>query len=130
MRRGHRLRVDGVRLGSLSLHLEKSGRRRRLREQSWIPERIQQGVEDEVELKAARARLSALLQRVSPEMRISLVMHFVEGYTAAEVAETTGVPLGTARDRLHRGRAKLRKLVLTDPVLRDWLEARERRGYE
>lgn len=107
-------------------HLEKSGRRRRLREQSWIPARIPQGIDEGVELKAARGRLAALLQRISPEMRVALVMHFVEGYTAAEVAELTEVPLGTARDRLHRGRAKLRKLVLGDPVLRDWLEARER----
>lgn len=107
-------------------HLEKSGRRKRLREQSWIPAQIPQGVDDSVELKAARARLSALLQRISPDMRTALVMHFVEGYTAAEVAALTEVPLGTARDRLHRGRAKLRKLVLADPVLRDWLEAQER----
>jgi RNA polymerase sigma-70 factor (ECF subfamily) len=79
-------------------HLEKSGRRRRLREQSWVPARIPRGVDDRVELKAARARLSALLQRISPEIRTSLVMHFVEGYTAAWSSPTSwSSPRSTAR---------------------------------
>jgi len=107
-------------------HLKKRGRRTRLRDESWIPSRVQCGVDERAELKAVRVRLSALLQRVSANLRTALVLHFVEGYTASEVAEIVDVPLGTARDRLHRGRAKLGKLVLEDPVLREWFEEREK----
>jgi RNA polymerase sigma-70 factor (ECF subfamily) len=34
-----------------------------------------------------------------------------EGYRYAEIAEITGVPLGTVMSRLHRGRKRLRALL-------------------
>jgi len=106
-------------------HFEKHGRRAGLREQNWVPECIERGVDEKVEIRSVRARISGHLQRLSKDMRTALVLHLVEGYTTAEVAELTEVPLGTARDRLYRGRSKLKKMTLADQVLRDWFETRK-----
>jgi RNA polymerase sigma factor (sigma-70 family) len=45
------------------------------------------------------------------EHRVVLSMHDIEGYSLEEVAEIVGVPLGTAKSRLHRARARLRQLL-------------------
>lgn len=45
------------------------------------------------------------------EHRVVLSMHDIEGYSLEETAEIVGVPLGTAKSRLHRARARLRQLL-------------------
>lgn len=45
------------------------------------------------------------------EHRVVLSMHDIEGYSLEEVAGIVGVPLGTAKSRLHRARARLRQLL-------------------
>ena len=45
------------------------------------------------------------------EHRVVLSMHDIEGYSLEEVAEIVGVPLGTAKSRLHRARGRLRQLL-------------------
>lgn len=45
------------------------------------------------------------------EHRVVVAMHDIEGYSLEEVAEIIGVPLGTAKSRLHRARARLRQLL-------------------
>jgi RNA polymerase sigma-70 factor (ECF subfamily) len=40
---------------------------------------------------------------------------YLDGRDTAEVAQQLGVPLGTAKRRLHDARAKLRELLADDP---------------
>jgi len=107
-------------------HLKKKSRRSNLRDQTWIPQSISQGVDEVVETQQVRARLSALLQRLTPDIRTVLVLHLVDGYTVSEVSEILETPFGTIRDRLHRGRIKLKKMALNDQPLRDWFDERRR----
>jgi len=107
-------------------HLKKKGRRANLREQVWVPKSIQQGIDETVEIQQVRARLSALLQRLTPDIRTVLVLHLVDGYTVSEVSEILETPFGTIRDRLHRGRIKLKKMALNDQPLREWFDERRR----
>lgn len=58
----------------------------------------------------ARAVRSALL-RVAPERRLALVLREVEGLSYEQIAEITGVPVGTVRSRLARARTDLRRLL-------------------
>ena len=47
-----------------------------------------------------------------PEVyRTTLVMHDVEGYTHAEIAEVLGVPEGTCKSRLSAARAQMREAL-------------------
>lgn len=56
---------------------------------------------------ASSDRLREALGTLAGVYRVAVVLHDVEGLTAAEVAEATGVPLGTAKARIRRGRISL-----------------------
>ena len=61
--------------------------------------------EAEPDLKECIARA---VERLSETYRITLIMHDIEGYTHAEIAEILGVPEGTCKSRLSAARAQLR----------------------
>lgn len=52
--------------------------------------------------------LQAALRDLSVEQRAALVLHYYAGYSVAETAELSGVPLETARSRLRVARDRLR----------------------
>jgi RNA polymerase sigma-70 factor (ECF subfamily) len=51
--------------------------------------------------------LEAALGRVSPEYRQVLALRHVAGLDYAEIADALGLPIGTVRSRLARGRTQL-----------------------
>ncbi len=57
------------------------------------------------------ARLHAAIRKLSVEHRAVLVMKDIDGLKYEEIAEATGVPIGTVRSRLHRARLDLRNLL-------------------
>ncbi len=54
------------------------------------------------------------LQQLNHEQRMLVVMHDVENYTLAELAQILDAPIGTLKSRLHRARAKLRQILTED----------------
>ncbi len=54
-------------------------------------------------------RLREAVQRLPPEYRLILVLHDMEELSDGDVAEITGLRLGTIRVRLHRARLFVRK---------------------
>lgn len=63
--------------------------------------------------------LQTALNRMTPEFRVALVLKEIDGLKYEEIAEVVGVPIGTVRSRIHRGRLELTEL------LRDRIEAGE-----
>jgi RNA polymerase sigma-70 factor (ECF subfamily) len=61
--------------------------------------------------------LTAAIGRLPLEFREAVVMHHLEQMDVGQIGETLGVPVGTVKSRLSRGRALLRK------ELAPWLEA-------
>lgn len=65
---------------------------------------------------AMRQELSRAIQvgigTLPPEQRITLVLSDVQGFSYQEIAEITGVALGTVKSRLSRARAKMRDFLL------------------
>jgi RNA polymerase sigma-70 factor (ECF subfamily) len=57
--------------------------------------------------------LSEALDQLSPGYRPVLVLHDVEGLTHDEIAERTGVAVGTSKSQLHKARARMRNLMST-----------------
>src|ERR687888_983234 len=52
--------------------------------------------------------ISDALATITNDQRNAIVLFDVEGYDYAEIAEMTGVSLGTVKSRIHRGRLALR----------------------
>ena len=53
--------------------------------------------------------IASALRSLSPTQRRTLVLHDMCGYTMEQVAAETGVPVGTVKSRLSRGRAAVAK---------------------
>ena len=69
-----------------------------------------------------RDALDRAFLRLSPEHRIVIVLHHFDGLALVEVAEALGIPVGTARSRLHYGLARMRDAMTQDdqtPVVRE-----------
>ncbi len=58
-------------------------------------------------------RIERAVDTLDDTHRLVFVMHDMEGFTHEEIAVAMGTPVGTAKARLSRARAKLRGLLLT-----------------
>jgi RNA polymerase sigma-70 factor (ECF subfamily) len=69
---------------------------------------------------ASRAIAEADVQRglasISPEFRAAVVLHDLLDVPVDEVARALGVPVGTVKSRLHRGRAALSRALTAEPA--------------
>ena len=63
--------------------------------------------EDDVIAKLLREDIDRALDALPDAFRIAIVLVDVEGYSYPEAAKLLGVPIGTVRSRLARGRARL-----------------------
>jgi RNA polymerase sigma-70 factor (ECF subfamily) len=58
---------------------------------------------------SARRRLDAMIAALAPEFREVLILREMEDLSYREIADVTGVPIGTVMSRLARARAMLRE---------------------
>jgi RNA polymerase sigma-70 factor (ECF subfamily) len=63
---------------------------------------------------ADRDQLERGFRRLSPEHRAALVLHYYIGLPAREVAEALGVPVGTAKSRIHYATELMRAALDAD----------------
>lgn len=68
--------------------------------------------------KLAAEQVEAALSGLPEEYRVAATLYFMQDFSYQEIAEVAGVPVGTVRSRLHRGRRLLQKAL--------WLIAEER----
>lgn len=68
--------------------------------------------------------LDRALNQVAAEQRAVILLIGLEGMSYGEVAVVLGIPVGTVRSRLSRGRAALRLLMLGEPNRRVEREAK------
>lgn len=57
------------------------------------------------------AEVEEALGKVPEDFRLAVILSDIEGLSYQEIADATGVPIGTVRSRLARGRATLRKAL-------------------
>jgi RNA polymerase sigma-70 factor, ECF subfamily len=77
-----------------------------------LEDALSQGAEadsgDEEGRADARLDLAQAMARLPPEQRVALGLYFGEEMSVAEIAEATGVPVGTVKSRLFAARQALR----------------------
>ncbi|MDP9372478.1 MAG: sigma-70 family RNA polymerase sigma factor [Chloroflexota bacterium] len=70
---------------------------------------------DEPQARVERLELSRALEEalacLPDDQRVAVVLSDVQGYDYGEIAALLGVPLGTVRSRLSRGRGRLRRAL-------------------
>jgi len=86
-------------------------RRRRLFDTLVRSGRVERPVESIPGVDPNRVALVAALQRLSRATRETIVLHHLADMSVHEVAEALGVPVGTIKARLSRGRAMLATLM-------------------
>ncbi len=64
----------------------------------------------------ARAILEPAIERLNPDQRALLALHYTLGFSIAEAAEALGIRVGTAKSRLNAGLTTLRKAIITPAV--------------
>jgi RNA polymerase sigma-70 factor (ECF subfamily) len=69
---------------------------------------------DSADSIADRDELERGFRRLTPEQRAVLVLHHYVGYQLTEIAQTLGIPVGTARSRLHYATRQLRAALEAD----------------
>ena len=69
---------------------------------------------DQLLTVVVRDQLERGFRRLPPEQRAILTLHHFVGYSPAEIAETLGIPAGTARSRLHHAHRAMRAALEAD----------------
>jgi RNA polymerase sigma-70 factor (ECF subfamily) len=72
---------------------------------------------DELLTVEHRDQLERGFRRLPPEQRAILTLHHFVGYSPSEIAETLGIPPGTARSRLHHAHRAMRAALEADARL-------------
>jgi RNA polymerase sigma-70 factor (ECF subfamily) len=85
------------------------------------------------EVFATRVELSTQLERalasLPDDQRLVVILSDVQGHQYDEIAEITGVAVGTVKSRLSRARSRLRDVLREDPSSRELFE-RFTRSFE
>jgi RNA polymerase sigma-70 factor (ECF subfamily) len=68
--------------------------------------------------KLATEQVEEAIAALPDEYRVVATLYFIQDFSYQEIAEVVGVPVGTIRSRLHRGRRLLQKAL--------WMIAEER----
>ena len=81
-----------------------------LEDDSWQPPAGEDADPERQVVTAERVNaLNAALAAIGDDQRAAIVLFDVEGFDYGEIAEMTGVSLGTVKSRIHRGRLALRR---------------------
>ena len=69
------------------------------------------GVSDPADAASGRITLERAFDRLDADVRAILVLHHLEGRPLREIASILGVPVGTAKSRLHTARRALERAL-------------------
>lgn len=82
----------------------------------WLPEEM---LEREIRI----TRILMAMKRLDKESATLVALRDIEGLSIAELEQMTGSPSGTIKSKLHRGRARLGRILSSDATLQPELKA-------
>ena len=74
-------------------------------------------LEDDTVVVDMPSPLSPVMEAISqlrPELRLVVTLHYVDGYSISEIAESLGIASGTVKTRLHAARKRLSHTLLVE----------------
>lgn len=102
---------------TMNVFRDRIRKRKRRREQA-LPEDAQRryrskerGVEERIQASELHEVVQRALTELPPTYREAVVLRDLEGRSYDEIAQVLGVPAGTVRSRIHRGREALKELL-------------------
>ncbi|MBN2716839.1 MAG: RNA polymerase sigma factor [Deltaproteobacteria bacterium] len=115
--------AEKIAVRTASKKFEKHRRRKKIFE-SFRQEQVTVHVQS-AEARAADEeiidRFQCCLDRLSDDQRAAIIAHHINGYALDEIASMLGCSVFTIKGRLRRGRRRLKKAVLADPGLSQWV---------
>ena len=103
----HRLLINST--------LDEARRRRRRSVELVVQDYDEASREDTAAEIADRDLVERALNRLDPEHRALVVLHYYFGYPLPEAASSLGISLPAAKSRLHRAMQGLRRSMTADP---------------
>ena len=105
----HRLTVNQV----LMHFRRRKARDEKTSEDGEIPEQTDSGTEDSAKMPVVdRIALGKAIAQLPPGYRAVFILHDVEGHEHEEISRMLGCSVGTSKSQLHKGRMKLRGLLM------------------
>ncbi|WP_435770797.1 sigma-70 family RNA polymerase sigma factor [Nocardioides sp. SYSU DS0651] len=98
-------------LRTVAVNVARTRRRRAAMADRLLRRTTPAGPRRDVDLSEQRLLVVAALRALPASQREALALHYLADLPVAEVAETLGVPVGTVKARLSRGRAALLALL-------------------
>jgi RNA polymerase sigma factor (sigma-70 family) len=85
---------------------------------SWQPPAGEDASPEHQQMRRQTSQMLAqALAQITDDQRRAIILFDVEGFDYQEIADMTGVSLGTVKSRIHRGRLALRDLLQSDMEL-------------
>lgn len=75
---------------------------------------VNAAISDDTKSVGDREQLQRGFDRLKPDQRAVVVLHYYSGFSAAEIAHMLGIPEGTARSRLHYATQAMRAALQAD----------------
>jgi RNA polymerase sigma-70 factor (ECF subfamily) len=105
-------------LKRLTVHscLDLLRRRRRRPVEVEIDDLAPAATEDFASVVADRDRLDRALRRLEPQARALVVLHYFLGASVPDAAAAVGIPVGTAKSRIHRALSEMRVVMTIESI--------------
>ncbi|MEX2547563.1 MAG: sigma-70 family RNA polymerase sigma factor [Chloroflexota bacterium] len=85
---------------------------------SWQPPTDEEASPERQAMRRQSSRtIAAAMTQITDDQRRAIILFDVEGFDYQEIADMTGVSLGTVKSRIHRGRLALRDILAPDMEL-------------
>lgn len=97
-----------------TLGLHRSAVRSARRDQDWVEEREREGQGGGLD-PADRMALEAAMAQLPADQRAAVALCLAQGWSHGEAAEALGMPLGTIKSHVARGRDKLLSVLGDQP---------------
>ena len=90
-------------------------------DETWQPPADEEASPERQQMRRQTSHMLAnAMTQITADQRTAILLYDVEGFDYQEIADMTGVSLGTVKSRIHRGRLALRDILAPDmELLRD-----------
>jgi len=108
LRIAHNTAIDAIRRrGPQELSMDEPGQRDQVRLDQTLVDPASDHALRRLERRDLGRVLGAALDNLRPEYRQAVVLRYQEDLSYEEIAEITGIPLGTVKSNLHRARTEM-----------------------